>query len=76
MPKHKQAGQTTVLTKRPRKSPKNSCNAGATHRWTFRIIEVVDGLAAHGKDGNAEVKPRVHAEVADLCQRFPIYPNL
>ncbi|MFK8034051.1 MAG: hypothetical protein AB8B94_07905, partial [Hyphomicrobiales bacterium] len=32
MPKHKQAGQTTVLTKRPRKSLKNSCIAGATHR--------------------------------------------
>jgi glycine hydroxymethyltransferase len=42
-------------------------------RW---IIEVVDGLAANGEDGNAEVEAKVKAEVADLCARFPIYPNL
>uniref|UniRef100_UPI00247441FB serine hydroxymethyltransferase n=1 Tax=unclassified Ruegeria TaxID=2625375 RepID=UPI00247441FB len=40
------------------------------------IIEVVDGLAANGEDGNAEVEARVRAQVADLCNRFPIYPNL
>ncbi len=40
------------------------------------IIEVVDGLAAHGEDGNAAVEAKVKAEVADLCARFPIYPNL
>ncbi|MEM9550636.1 MAG: serine hydroxymethyltransferase [Pseudomonadota bacterium] len=39
------------------------------------IIEVVDGLAANGEDGNGEVEARVRAEVAELCQRFPIYPN-
>ncbi|MCE8007511.1 serine hydroxymethyltransferase [Aestuariivita sp.] len=38
------------------------------------IIEVVDGLAAHGEDGNAEVEAKVKAEVAALCARFPIYP--
>ena len=42
-------------------------------RW---IIEVVDGLATNGEDGNAEVEAKVKAEVADLCARFPIYPNL
>jgi len=42
-------------------------------RW---IIEVVDGLAANGEDGNAEVEAKVKAEVADLCARFPIYPKL
>jgi glycine hydroxymethyltransferase len=42
-------------------------------RW---IIEVVDGLAANGEDGNAEVEERVKAEVAALCARFPMYPNL
>ncbi len=42
-------------------------------RW---IIEVVDGLAANGEDGNAEVEAKVKAEVAELCARFPIYPNL
>ncbi|AVO38747.1 serine hydroxymethyltransferase [Pukyongiella litopenaei] len=40
------------------------------------IIEVVDGLAANGEDGNGEVEARVKAEVADLCARFPIYPGL
>ena len=42
-------------------------------RW---IIEVVDGLAANGEEGNAEVEERVKTEVAALCARFPMYPNL
>jgi len=40
------------------------------------ITRVVDGLAAHGEDGNAEVEAAVRAEVLELCGRFPIYPNL
>ncbi|SIS65487.1 glycine hydroxymethyltransferase [Roseivivax lentus] len=40
------------------------------------IIEVVDGLAAHGEDGNAAVEAKVKAEVEALCARFPIYPDL
>ena len=40
------------------------------------IVEVVDGLAAHGEDGNTEVEAKVRAEVEALCERFPIYPNL
>ena len=40
------------------------------------IIEVVDGLAANGEDGNAEVEAKVKAEVEALCGRFPIYPGL
>ena len=40
------------------------------------IVAVVDGLAANGEEGNAEVEARVKAEVADLCARFPIYPQL
>jgi glycine hydroxymethyltransferase len=40
------------------------------------IIEVVDGLAANGEDGNAAVEARVRAEVEALCKRFPIYPEL
>ncbi|WP_299743655.1 serine hydroxymethyltransferase [uncultured Tateyamaria sp.] len=40
------------------------------------IIEVVDGLAANGEDGNAAVEAKVKAEVAALCARFPLYPNL
>ncbi|MDA7427343.1 serine hydroxymethyltransferase [Primorskyibacter aestuariivivens] len=40
------------------------------------IIEVVDGLAANGEDGNGEVEAKVKAEVEALCARFPIYPEL
>ncbi len=40
------------------------------------IIEVVDGLAAHGEDGNAAVEAKVKAEVQALCARFPLYPGL
>jgi glycine hydroxymethyltransferase len=40
------------------------------------IIEVVDGLAANGEDNNGAVEAKVKAEVAELCARFPLYPNL
>jgi len=40
------------------------------------IVEVVDGLAANGDDGNAEVEEAVKAKVAGLCANFPLYPNL
>ncbi len=40
------------------------------------ICEVIDGLAANGEDGNAEVEAAVKAKVANLCARFPIYEGL
>ena len=40
------------------------------------IVEVVDGLAANGEDGNAEVEAAVRAKVEALCENFPIYPTL
>ena len=40
------------------------------------IIEVTDGLAASGEDGNSAVEEKVRAEVAEMCARFPIYPDL
>ncbi|QYX56369.1 serine hydroxymethyltransferase [Roseovarius sp. SCSIO 43702] len=40
------------------------------------IVEVVDGLAANGPDGNGEVEERVKGKVAKLCARFPLYPDL
>jgi len=40
------------------------------------IIEIVDGLAANGEDGNEAVEEKVKGEVAALCARFPIYPDL
>jgi glycine hydroxymethyltransferase len=58
--------------------------AGTTRGFTeveFRqvadwIVEVVDGLAANGADGNADVEAKVRTEVEALCDAFPIYPNL
>jgi glycine hydroxymethyltransferase len=58
--------------------------AGTTRGFTeeeFRQIgrwigQVVDGLAANGEEGNAEVEAQVRTEVEAMCDRFPIYPNL
>jgi len=58
--------------------------AGTTRGFTeteFRqigdwIVEVVDGLAAHGEDGNAAVEASVKSRVEALCRQFPIYPGL
>ena len=40
------------------------------------IVEVTEGLAANGEDGNGEVEAKVRAEVEALCDKFPIYPDL
>jgi len=40
------------------------------------IVEVVDGLAANGEEGNGAVEAAVKAKVATLCARFPIYEGL
>jgi glycine hydroxymethyltransferase len=40
------------------------------------IVEVVDGLAAAGPEGNGGVEAAVKARVQALCDRFPIYPDL
>ncbi len=40
------------------------------------IVEVVDGLAKNGEDGNADVEAAVKARVEALCEKFPIYPDL
>jgi len=37
---------------------------------------VVDGLAAHGEEGNGAVEAAVKAKVEALCHAFPIYPDL
>ena len=39
------------------------------------ITEVLDGLAAKGED-NGAVEASVQARVLQLCERFPIYPEL
>ena len=40
------------------------------------IVEVVDGLAANGADGNGAVEAKVRGEVEAMCDKFPMYPNL
>ena len=40
------------------------------------IVEVVDGLAANGEEGNAAIEAKVKGEVLELCRRFPLYPDL
>ena len=40
------------------------------------IVQVVDGLAANGADGNAEVEAAVRAQVAELCTAFPLYEGM
>jgi len=40
------------------------------------IVEVVDGLAQNGAEGNAAVEAKVRAEVEALAEKFPLYPNL
>ncbi|MAZ76408.1 MAG: serine hydroxymethyltransferase [Micavibrio sp.] len=37
------------------------------------ILEVVDGVAANGAEGNGDVEASVKAKVKALCDRFPIY---
>lgn len=40
------------------------------------ITEVVDGLKTNGEDGNGAVEASVREKVSDLCNKFPIYPDL
>ncbi|NDR59722.1 serine hydroxymethyltransferase [Aliiruegeria sabulilitoris] len=40
------------------------------------IVEVVDGLAANGEEGNGEVEEKVKAEAKALCARFPLYEGM
>jgi len=37
------------------------------------IIEVLDGLAAKGDDGNSAVESSVKKRAIELCERYPIY---
>ncbi|MGR3448697.1 MAG: serine hydroxymethyltransferase [Paracoccus sp. (in: a-proteobacteria)] len=42
-------------------------------RW---IVDVVDGLASNGEDGNGAIEEKVRAEVEDMCGRFPLYSGM
>lgn len=39
------------------------------------IVDVVDGLAANGEEGNGDVEKVVRTEVREMCDRFPVYPD-
>ncbi len=60
-------------------SPAGTTRGFGTAEFTLigeMIIEVVDGLAANGAENNGAVEAAVAAKVADLCAKFPMYPNL
>ena len=40
------------------------------------MVEVLDGLAANGAEGNGAVEQDVAKRVAELCARFPIYQGM
>ena len=40
------------------------------------IAEVVEGLAKNGVEGDGQVEESVRGRVAELCQRFPVYPGM
>ena len=40
------------------------------------IVEVIDGLAENGEDGNQDVEAGVRVKVAELCAQFPIYNQM
>ncbi len=40
------------------------------------IVEVIDGLAENGEDGNQDVEASVRVKVAELCAQFPIYDQM
>ncbi len=40
------------------------------------IVEVVDGIAANGAEGNEAVEAKVRGEVAAMLKDFPLYPEL
>ena len=40
------------------------------------IAEVVDGLSRNGDEGDGQVEQRVRDRVAEMCDAFPIYPEL
>ncbi|MDA8586823.1 serine hydroxymethyltransferase [Rhodobacteraceae bacterium] len=40
------------------------------------IVKITDGLSQNGEDGNTDIEAAVRRDVAELCARFPLYPNL
>ncbi len=57
-------------------TPAATSRGFGTEEWRLvgeYIIEVLDGLAANGPEGNASIEAAVKQKVQQLCDRFPIY---
>lgn len=57
-------------------TPAGTVRGFGTEEWKLigsYILEVLDGLAQNGAEGNAEVEKRVKEKVRQLCEKFPIY---
>ena len=39
------------------------------------IAEVVEGMRKNGDDGDGQIEEAVRSRVAELCERFPVYPG-
>ena len=48
-------------------------DAAAFRAIADMIVDVVDGLAANGEDGNAAVEAAVKERAVALCRAHPIY---
>ncbi len=75
--RHRKAGDhqrhPPGVARQPRRAASARPEFAQVGRW---IVEVVDGLAANGPEGNAAVEAKVKAEVTELCARFPVYPGM
>jgi glycine hydroxymethyltransferase len=40
------------------------------------MVDVLDGLAANGEEGNASVEKKIREKVRAMCEQFPIYEGL
>lgn len=57
-------------------TPAGTTRGFMTAEWTEigkMILTVLDGLVAHGEDGNKDVEAKIKAQVKELCDKFPIY---
>ena len=72
------------MSSRPRCGSSSGTPAGTTRGFgpaEFRqiggmIAEVAEGLRTNGAEGDGQIEAHVRGRVAELCARFPIYPEL
>lgn len=57
-------------------TPAGTTRGFGANEWKYigsLILEVLDGLAANGPEGNVNVEKAVKEKVKALCEKFPIY---